>query len=81
MPVTGTPTKLLWQIEDDTAVILNGRDAAINLELFVRAQARRGYIDAETMAAIEQDLDAIHRAIRHKLDYTRHLRANPEQAK
>ena len=33
MPVTGTPTKLLWQIEDDTAVILNGRDAAINLSL------------------------------------------------
>lgn len=79
MPQSGTPSRLIWQIEDDTALILTGRDALRNLKLFVRAQARRGYIDGDTLALLEDDIARIERSILHRLDYIRWLREQPDR--
>lgn len=80
MPASGIPTKLLEEIENDTAAMLSARESLRQLELFVRAQRRRGYIDDEDLARLEQDLETLRRAISRNLDYTRFARGNPGEA-
>ena len=35
------------QTEDDTALMLTGRDHCIDLQVFIRGQVRRGYVAAD----------------------------------
>lgn len=80
MPVSGTSTKLIQQIEDDTAICLAGRDSLLVIELAIRALHRRGYINDDDLRRLEAELDTASKAVRHKLDYARHLRQHPQEA-
>jgi len=52
----GVSTKLLHSIEDDIAAELDARDALRRLELLLRGQQRRGYLDDEDFRAAMDDL-------------------------
>jgi hypothetical protein len=80
MPTPGIPNRLIDQIENYTAAMLSARDALRQLELFVRAQRRRGYIDADDLTSLEQDLETLRTAIGRNLDYTRFARGNLGEA-
>lgn len=71
---------MLEHIEDDTAIMLAGREAVIELELFARRMHRRGYIEDEELRQMERYVERASRAINAKLDYTKHLRKNPKEA-
>ena len=81
MPTTEhVPTKLIEAVENDTAAMLMAVDAALDIELALRALPRRGCIDDDDMQRLERALDTVRTGVNRKLDYARWARRNPLDA-
>lgn len=78
MPASGVSSDTLATIEDYIAEILSGRDAALELEIFVRGQYRRGHIDQQTAEHLIQHVDTIVIALQRGQWFGKKIRGNPE---
>lgn len=65
-------------IDDSTAILLSGIEALRQLELHLRAQARRGRIDDDEVTLVFEDVAEIRRALRHAKDKLGELRDEGE---
>ncbi len=79
MPDTGLLKEKREEIETHIVQELDGRDALIDLEVFITGQWRRGYITDAEKNELLNSADLARLAIRRGLDYTRKVRGKPEE--
>lgn len=63
--------------ENDTALVLDGRDSLRELWLYLRALERRGLLDPSDAAAAQADLSRIRRALEVAHDAMKRRRTDP----
>lgn len=77
MPDTALLRDKNEEIETHIAQELTGRDAIIDLEVFVAGQWRRGAITTSEKEEMIDTIDKVRLAINRGLDYTRRVRGKP----
>ena len=65
------------RIENNTAIVLDGRDSLRRVWLFLRALERRRVIDSADAAAAQNDMERIQRALDAQLAQLQEQRQNP----
>lgn len=78
MPISGVSTDVLAMIEDQTAEILTAREAAVELEIFILGQYRRGHISRDKIADLLMHADNVRIGIKRGHDFAKKVRGHPE---
>ena len=76
-PTDHSYSEAVQVIEDHTAEILNARESCTDVELLLRALARRGYVDAPTYQEAMTHLNAVRRGLELGHKYARRARKRP----
>ena len=74
----GVSPDTLDRIENYIAEILNGREALIDVEVALIAQARRGHLTPERLQNLLDKIEEARIAVKRGHDFGRKARGNPE---